>query len=94
VPVGGQHQAELELRVAAVDAQGNRSEVPVVPIKMTFPQQPEAGQYVRYDTKLRLRREDHHLIVALYDPLSGLILTGEADVRAAGKGKAKARPKG
>lgn len=94
VPVGGQHHAELELRVAAVDANGNRSEVPVVPIKLTFPQQPEAGQYVRYDTRLRLRREDHHLVVAVYDPLSGLILTGAADVRAAARGSKEKKGKG
>jgi VWFA-related protein len=97
VAQGGKHEAELELRVAAVDENGNRSQVPVIPLRLSFPQQPEAGQYVPYETKLRLRRAGHHLVVAVYDPLSGIILTGEADVRAAGKspaGKSRGKEQG
>lgn len=80
VPLNGKYVAELELRVAAVDTGGNAAPVPAVPITLSADEQPKAGTFVRYDTKLRLRKLPHHVNFALYDPLSGKILTGEADV--------------
>ena len=81
VPLEGKHVAEMELRVAAVDENGDRSDVPVVPLRMTLDQPPPAEAYLRYDTKIRLRRIAQHLIVAIFDPLSGHILTAETDVK-------------
>jgi VWFA-related protein len=82
VPLEGKWVAELELRISALDAKGNRSAVPVIPIRLTADKPPgeSKGQYVRYDTKLKLRKIGQHLIVAVYDPLSGKITTAEADV--------------
>jgi VWFA-related protein len=80
VPVNGRQTAELELRVAAVDSGGNRAPVPVIPITLTGAEAPKAGMAVRYDTKLRLRKLPHHLTLAIFDPLSGKILTAQADV--------------
>jgi VWFA-related protein len=81
VPLDGKHIAELELRMASVDDNGDRSDVPVVPLRMTLEQPPPAEAYLRYDTKIRLRRIEQHLIVAIFDPLGGRILTAEADVK-------------
>lgn len=81
VPLEGKHVAEMELRVAAVDENGDRSDVPVVPLRMTLEQAPPKEAHLRYDTKIRLRRIQQHLIVAIHDPLSGRILTAEADVK-------------
>jgi VWFA-related protein len=83
VPLEGKHVAEMELRIAAVDENGDRSDVPVVPLRMTLDQPPPAEAHLRYDTKIRLRRIEQHLIVAIFDPLSGRILTAEADVKPA-----------
>ena len=80
VPVNGKQTAELELRVAAVDSGGNRAPVPVIPVTLTGAEAPKSGQFVRYDTKLKLRRQPHHLTLAIFDPLSGKILTAQADV--------------
>lgn len=81
VPVEGKHVAELELRVAAVDSDGNRSAIPVLPLRIALDDPAQAaGKHVRYDTKIRLRRIGQHLIVAVFDPLSNRILTAEADV--------------
>jgi hypothetical protein len=52
-----------------------------VPLRMTLDEAPPAGAHLRYDTKIRLRRIDQHLIVAIFDPLGGRILTAEADVK-------------
>ncbi len=81
VPLDGKHVAELELRVAAVDENGDRSDIPVVPLRMSLEQAPPKEAYLRYDTKIRLRRIQQHMIVAIFDPLSGHILTAEADVK-------------
>ncbi len=81
VPIEGKNVAELELRVAAVDVDGNRSSIPVIPLRVTLDGVSEtAGKFLRYDTKVRLRRIGQHLIVAIFDPLSNRILTAEADV--------------
>jgi hypothetical protein len=78
--------AELELRVSALDAKGNRADVPVIPIRLTTDKEPprdSTGQpagHVRYDTRLKLRKIGQHLILAIFDPLSGKITTAEADV--------------
>jgi len=81
VPLEGKHVAEMELRMAAIDENGDRSDIPVVPLRMTLDQPPPAEAYLRYDTKVRLRRVEQHLIVAIFDPLSGRILTAETDVK-------------
>ena len=80
VPVNGKYTAELELRISAVDAGGARAPVPVIPFTVTTATQPKAGTAVKYETKLKLRRMIHHLTVAVFDPLSGKILTAQTDV--------------
>jgi len=80
VPLNGKHTAELELRVSAVDSGGNRAPVPVIPVTLTGEEAPKAGAYVRYDTRLKLKKLPHHLTIAIFDPLSGKIVTAQADV--------------
>jgi len=80
VQVGGKYAAELELRVAAVDTGGSRAAVPVIPVTLTAESQPKAGTAVRYETRLKLRRLPHRLTLAIFDPLSGKILTGQVEV--------------
>jgi len=80
VPIDGKHTARLELRAAAADAKGNRSPVPAIPLTLSSDKPPKAGGYVRYDTKITVRGDVRHLVVAVYDPLSGRIATAEADV--------------
>jgi len=80
VPLEGKFVSELELRVAALDRDGNRSDIPLVPFKLTFEKQPEAGKYIPYRTKLRLRKIQQHLTVVIFDPLSSKVLTAAADV--------------
>lgn len=81
VPVNGKSSAEVELRVSAVDSGGNRAPVPVVPVTLTAAEAPKPGSLVRYDTRLKLRKLPHHLTLAIFDPLSGKILTAQADVQ-------------
>ncbi|HVR96567.1 MAG TPA: VWA domain-containing protein [Thermoanaerobaculia bacterium] len=81
LPVDGKHVAELQLRVHAMDEDGARSDMPVVPIRIATKELPTAGKYVRYDTKLRLRQIQQHVVLAVFDPVSGKISTAETDVK-------------
>ena len=80
VPLDGKYASELELRVAAVDTGGGRATVPVIPVMLRSATEPKAGTAIRYETRLKLRRLPHHLTLAIFDPLSGKILTGQTDV--------------
>jgi len=80
VPIGGRYTAQLQLRFAASDDQGNLSDIPGLQLKLSSPQPPADGQSVRYDTRITLNGKARHLVAAVYDPLSGRISTGEADI--------------
>ena len=80
VPIDGKFAAQAELRIAASNKEGNSSEIPVIPITLKSDQPPKPGGFVRYDTKITLRGGANHLVIALYDPLSGKLATAETDI--------------
>ena len=82
VPVDGKFAAQAELRFAASAENGNTSEIPVIPLTLKSDKAPKAGGFVRYETKVTLRGDANHLVVALYDPVSGKIATAESDIKA------------
>ena len=73
-------QAEAELRVALVDDEGGRSEIPIIPLLFQVSAEPPAGTYGSYETKLRMRRQDHRAVIAVYDRASGRILSAGAEL--------------
>jgi VWFA-related protein len=81
VPDGKRFTARLELRFAASDASGDTADVPIVPVTLTSDHQPAPGKLVKYETKVKLRGKADHMVVAVYDPLSGKIATAETDVK-------------
>jgi VWFA-related protein len=81
VPDGRKFTAQLELRFAASDAEGNTAEIPIVPVTLTSDHQPAPGKLVKYETKVKLRGKADHMVVAAYDPLSGKLATAETDVK-------------
>ncbi|MFL6194538.1 MAG: VWA domain-containing protein [Thermoanaerobaculia bacterium] len=82
VPVDGKYQIQLEVRFAASDSAGNASEIPMVPITLTADKPPTPGKFVRYETKVTLWDAADHLVVAVYDPLSGKLATAQGDFKA------------
>ncbi len=80
LPVGDRKVAELELRVAAIDERGRRSDVPVIPVRLTVATDPKPGQLAVYRTTLELRRTGNRLAVALYDPAAGTIWSATTEV--------------
>lgn len=68
---GEQVAGDLELRVAALDGEGRRSETTVVPVRLSGPE-PAPGSVATYQTAVELRdRGDQRLVLFLYDRLSG-----------------------
>jgi len=80
LPVAGVWQNELEFRVTVMDRNGNRSETPVEKIRIAGPQAPAPGQYFTYETGLQLRRRQHTFVIAVYDPLTGAILSSSGEI--------------
>ena len=72
--------ARLELRVAATDDDGDRAEVSVVPITVSGTKPADAGQIAVLETSLKLRRQPHRLLISLYDPPSGNMLSKRVEV--------------
>jgi VWFA-related protein len=80
VPDQGKYTGRAELRLAALDEQGNQSTVPVVPLRLVSPRQPSASTKMRYETRIALRGKANRLVALIYDPQSGKIAAGRVDV--------------
>jgi VWFA-related protein len=80
IPQGEKLVADVELRVAALDERGGRSEVPVIPVSMTLSGPPPAGATASYTASPQLRRGRNQLVIAVSDPVSGVIYSGRAEV--------------
>lgn len=81
LPYQDGYAAQVELRIAAVDEDGGRSEVPVIPLQLTSPQEIPAEQELRYTHSIKLRKGRQDLIVSVYDPASGALLSSMEQVR-------------
>src|SRR5579864_5082936 len=81
VPLNGKYASQVELRIAAQDERGDHSDIPVVPLQLSTDKEPTKGHFVRFQSKVTLRRTKQHLVFALFDPLSNKITTAEADIK-------------
>lgn len=81
LPTGeGQLRAQLELRVAVIDKTGAQAEIPVIPLMLEVPREPPPGEIYTYEVLLKMRRERHRTVVAVYDQASGSMLSGTAEI--------------
>jgi hypothetical protein len=75
IPVGDKRIAILELRVAALDESGRRSDIPVVPVRIEGgAEAAAAGVLLPYQATVELRRVKQDIVVSLYDTTSGDVL--------------------
>ena len=79
--VAGQWRSTLEVRVTAMDMNGNRADMSIERIEIAGPEKPQPGQFFYYETDLRLRRREHTYVIAVYDPLTGTVLTSTGGLR-------------
>ncbi|MXW00985.1 MAG: VWA domain-containing protein [Holophagales bacterium] len=80
LPMDGRWMNELEFRVTLIDEHGDRSETPVDKIPIHGSRAPSPGDTFVYETELVMRRREHRYVAAVYDPLSGAILSASGDV--------------
>ena len=80
LPVGDQWMNELEFRVTLIDEHGARSETPVSKIPILGSETPPPGETFVYETDLLMRKRHHRYVAAVYDPLSGAILSASGEV--------------
>ncbi len=76
----GMWQAELEVWIAVMDEMGNRSETSFQTFRIAGGHAPGPGQIYYIDTGLELRRRQHKFVIAIFDPLSGAILTSSGEI--------------
>ncbi len=76
----GELQARLEVRIAVIDSRGAQAEIPVVPLFIDATEAPDPGDFFTYALELKMRREEHRVVVAVYDQASGKMLSGTASV--------------
>lgn len=80
LPVADGYVAELELRIAVLDEDGNSSEIPTVPLVYKGKAAPAQATLKLWETKLKMRTKRHDLVVSLYDKASGKILSAKVEV--------------
>jgi VWFA-related protein len=80
LPAGQGRAAELELRVAAVDERGGRTDVPVVPMRVSGPAEIRPDATVSAETTVELRRAHNRMTVAVYDPAAGNLWASTVEV--------------
>ena len=75
-----EYTAELEVRIAAIDERGDRSEVVTLPWLVTRRGLPNGDETIEYTTELQLRRRPQDLVVAVYDPKMGALFSSSTKV--------------
>lgn len=79
LPAGdGGYAARLDLRVAALDHAGDRSELSTLPVEMRGPR-PAPGSHSIYQAAVELRRKRQRVVFTLTDPVRGESLTSTVD---------------
>jgi VWFA-related protein len=80
-PAAGGYVLAANLSLGALDRWGARSDLPMVPLRMTVDKQPKPGDVVRYRTVLKMRRARQHVVFTLRDELSGEMVWGKLDYK-------------
>ena len=80
LPSGDGFAASLELRVAAIDESGDRSEVTTLEWPVVRAELPTEDETLEFAASLRLRRAPQDLVVAVYDTLSGELFSATSTV--------------
>lgn len=80
VPAGDELVAELELRVAVRDENGDMAPIPVIPLTLRRSERPGEGDVEAFRTSLKLRKADHELVVSIFEPVSETLLSARTEI--------------
>ncbi len=80
LPTAGRFRNDLEVRITVMDERGNRSPVSIDTVSINGAAAPRPGQYYTYITDLTLKSRQHRIVVAVFDPISGAILSSSGEI--------------
>ena len=78
-PTAGGFAAQLELTVASIDADGARSPLPTVPVRIDGRKPPQPGQVAVVEVVLQLRKVSQKLLLGLHDLAGDALLTATVE---------------
>ena len=80
LPMDGRWMNELEFRVALLNRFGRLSRPPVRKIPVVEIDEPVPGDVLVYKTELRMPKPRHRYVAAVYEPISGAILSASGEI--------------
>ena len=80
LPVNGQWMNELEFRMRLMNRFGDMATPPVAKLNVVIPNEPMPGDQFVFETDLRIRKRKHRYVAAVYDPLTGELLSASGNV--------------
>ncbi|MXX76732.1 MAG: VWA domain-containing protein [Holophagales bacterium] len=80
LPVNGQWMNELEFRIRLMNKWGDQAAPPAVKIPVVIPKEPTRGDFFIFEMDLKIRKREHRFVAAVYDPLTGELLSTKGTV--------------
>ncbi|MDE2689725.1 MAG: VWA domain-containing protein [Acidobacteriota bacterium] len=80
LPVNGQWMNELEFRIRLMNKWGDQAAPPAVKIPVVIPKEPARGDFFIFEMDLKIRKREHRFVAAVYDPLTGELLSTRGTV--------------
>ncbi len=80
LPGEGGYRGLVEVRMAVLDARGERSDVPVTEVPIVRSSEPPADLVLAFSTALLMRKGRHDVIISVYDPIGGNLLSSRTTI--------------
>ena len=80
LPVDGQWANDLEFRIRLMNKWGDQAAPPAAKVQVRIPNEPMPGDLYVFETDLTIRKREHRFVAAVYDPLTGDLLSTRGTV--------------
>ncbi len=80
LPVDGQWANDLEFRIRLMNKWGDQAAPPAAKVQVRIPNEPIPGDLYVFETDLTIRTREHRFVAAVYDPLTGDLLSTRGTV--------------
>ncbi len=80
LPVDGQWANDLEFRIRLMNKWGDQAAPPAAKVQVRIPNEPMPGDLYVFETDLTIRKREHRFVAAVYDPLTGDMLSARGTV--------------
>lgn len=80
LPTAEGYAAQLELRIAAINKEGERSDIPVGLLAVQRDEPAAEDLLLSFSTQLKVRKGEHDVVVSIYDPAGGALLSARKTI--------------